>query len=334
MGNPSAARPSTTIAGSWARNPVSASLRHPAASPQPARAPSAGAHLLMSGQEAMRLAAQILANSHSVTVPSSWGDIVLRPGQLFSNDRLLISPSWSTVYFTIVDRLYEMGTAAFIRDEWLNAMAAGAQKAAWLIPIAKAEMALLAGLFVPWYLMLGVACAKTTAIYVDHKDQFAVIWKHAPKALEALQKLRREHSTFFNKILCRIAHETFTHLPEGVTGEDVGFFVGRVLHGVDGLPEVTIGAVIKVTASVAWKITLLHLPNVTVHAAEAAAHERAEEFRAYLQGIGYTVTVDEAKAILKDAMAKRDLEATLHQLEEACNALAPTFQVLENAIYE
>jgi len=288
----------------------------------------------MSGEEAMRVAAQVLATSHAVTVPSSLGDVVLRPGQLFSNDRLLISPSWSTVYFTIGDRLYEMGTAAFLRDEWLNAMSAGMQKAAWLIPIAKAEMALLAGFFVPWYLMLGVACAKTTAIYVDHKEQFAVVWKHAPKALEALQKLRREHPTFFNKIMSKVAHDTFTHLPDGVTGEDVGFFVGRVLHGIDGLPEVTIGAIIKVTASVAWKITLLHLPNVIAHAAEAAAHQHAEEFRAYLQGIGYTVTVDEATAILKDAIARRDLEATLQQLEQACKALAPSFQELENAIYE
>lgn len=334
MGNRTAALPATTIAGSSARNPVPAPLRHRAASPQTGRAPSAGAHLLMSGEEAMRVAAQVLATSHSVTVPSSFGDVVLRPGQLFSNERLLISPSWSTVYFTIGDRLYEMGTAAFLRDEWLNAMSVGMQKAAWLIPIAKAEMALLAGFFVPWYLMLGVACAKTTAIYVEHKDQFAVVWKHGPKALAALQKLRREHGTLFNKILCRIAQDTFTHLPDGVTGEDVGFFVGRVLHGIDGLPEVTIAAVIKVTASVAWKIALLHLPNVTAHAAEASAHARAEEFRAYLEGVGYTVTVDEAKTILKDAIAQRDLESTLHQLEEACKALAPSFQELENAIYE
>jgi hypothetical protein len=94
----------------------------------------------MSGEQAVRTASQVLLTAHPVTVPSSLGDVQLRPGTLFSNNRLLIDASWATVHFMIDDRLYEMGTSAFLRDEWLNAMAAGASKAAWLIPIAKAEM--------------------------------------------------------------------------------------------------------------------------------------------------------------------------------------------------
>jgi hypothetical protein len=246
---------------------------------------------------------------------------------------LLIDASWATVHFMIDDRLYEMGTSAFLRDEWLNAMSAGASKAAWLIPIAKAEMALLTGMFVPWYLLLGVGCTKCAAMYLEHKKEFALVWEHAPKALGALQDLRKKHRTFFNLVIRKIAADTFSHLPEGVTGEDVGFFVGRLLHGVDGLPEVTVAAVAKVAANIAWKIALLHLPGVTVHAAEIAAREKAEEFRAYLQGLGYTVTLDEAKAMLKDAVHQGDLNDILSQLETACKAMSPSLKQLEGAVY-
>jgi hypothetical protein len=309
-------------------------MRDPRAEPRSNSTTRGGARLLMSGKDAMSAASEIMAMARTVRVPTNMGDVELRPGQLFSQDRLLIYPSWSTVYFTIGDRLYEMGTSAFLRDEYLYAMSMGAQKAAWLIPIAKAEMALLTGIFVPWYLMLGMFCAKTTAIYLEHKDQFAVVWKHGPKALSALQKLRSKHPTLFSSIVRKVATEVITNLPSGVTGEDVGFLIGRILRGVDGLPQVTVGALVKVAAKVTLIVGALHLPNVAAHAAEAVAHQKAEEFRTELRDAGYDVTLPEAKQILREAMEQKDLESTLDEMEKAFKALAPSLETIEKALYE
>lgn len=329
----SPAHPSST-SGSGPRYAANPALRSSPAAPQ-SPAMGRGAHLLMSGEPAMRVVAEILPTARPITVPSgAFGNVELRPGSVFSDNRMLIHANWTEVYSTIDDRLYQMGTQAFLRDEWLNAMSAGARRATWLAPIIEAEIALLSEIIVPSYLLLGLSCAKSTVIFSNHRAELEIIWEHGPKALAALQQLRRDHATFFSTIIRKIIHDVAVNLPKGVRGEDVGFLIGRVIKGVDGLPEVTLGAMAKTAAKVTPLVTLTHLPAVAAHAGEAAAQERAELFREHLRQFGHTVTPGEAKAIIEDATRNRSLEETLNQLETACKALAPSLQKLQRALYE
>jgi hypothetical protein len=236
------------------------------------------------------------------------------------------------VAYMIGDRLYVWGTGNFIRDEWLNALSTGAQRASHWIPIAQAEMALIQGLIAPWYLLLGLTAAKIGLFYAGHKQQVDTAFQHAPTVLRGLQYLRQRHRRLFDKLLLTAGRDLVTELPSGVTGEDVAFFVGRVLKGVGGLPEVTLGAVLRVCATVAAIVTATHLPGITAHAAAATTARAATDLRGQLAAQGISISDAEARAIYHDLKADPNVVGKLRELETACRQLAPILQQLQGAV--
>jgi hypothetical protein len=102
-----------------------------------------GPRLINSGKEAMVAVAQVLPKSQALRVQTSQGPVDLKPGTIWNGNRMLVTASPSTVVYAIDDRLYEWGTGAFIRDEWLNALSLGASRASHWVTIAQIEVALL-----------------------------------------------------------------------------------------------------------------------------------------------------------------------------------------------
>jgi hypothetical protein len=200
------------------------------------------------------------------------------------------------------------------------------------VPIAKAEMALITGILVPWYVLLGVSCARLTIFYTTNKDTVDRAYADGQRMLVLLEKLRAEHPALFNKLLSKAAHDVIAHLPEGITGEDVGFFLGRVIRGVDHLPEITLAAIIKTIAVVALLVSATHLPSVTAHVVAHQAKEHAEELRQRLAEAGYTVSRAEAEEILRDALSKPDLDSTLAELQMVAKDLTPTLEDIRRMV--
>jgi hypothetical protein len=291
-----------------------------------------GPRLLATGPDAVARVAKVLPTAQEVTVPSNLGPVTLKPGTVWSGERMLIAATTMTVYYTIGDRLYEWGTGQFIRDEYLNALSAGAARALPMVHLAKAEIALLTGIFVPWYLMLGIGAAKLGFFYKNHQADVDEAFRLAPSVLKSLQELRIRHPALFNHLLKTAAREILVDLPRGITAEDVAFFLGRVIKGVGGLPEVTIGAVIKVAVVVAGIVTLTHLPGMAAHGVAAAARESGEKLRAKLAAEGIVVSEAEARAILRDLQSDKSAVPRLQQLEDSARKLAPVLMRLRDII--
>ena len=291
-----------------------------------------GPQLINSGKEAMAAVAKVLPQSKPVTVQSNLGPVELKPGSMWSGNRMLVAASSSTVVYAIDDRLYEWNTSAFVRDEYLSALSIGASRAAHWVTVAQVEIAVLSGIFVPWYVLLGVSCARAGLFYKANQQTVDQAFRQTPAVLKLLQDLRRRSPTLFATLAKSAAKEILTDLPSGVTAEDVGFFVGRVVRGAAGAgPDLTIGAILKIAGTVAALVTATHLPAMAAHGVAHAAGHKAAELKKALTTAGYTVTEAEARTILAEVMAQRDTPAKLKELEAACRALLPTLTQLKTA---
>jgi hypothetical protein len=288
--------------------------------------------LLATGEEAHRRAARVLPTATSVTVQSNLGLVELRSRTVWSGDRVLIDATTMRVVYMIGDRLYEWSTGDFIRVEFLDALGRGASRASHWVPIAQAEIALLQGLLVPWYLLLGIAAAKVCVIYTVHKTDCDRAFRLAPKVVETLSYLRSRHSQLFNKLAETAARDIITNLPAGVTAEDIAFFVGRVMKGVGGAPEVTLGVVTRIVATVAAIVTATHLPGIAAHAAADAAQRTASDLRAQLAARGMHISDAEARAIYQDLRNDETIIQKLNELEHALRELAPVLERLKGVV--
>ena len=291
-----------------------------------------GPKLINSGKPAVEAIAKVLPQAQAIRVDSNLGPVELKPGTIWSGNRILILPSTMTVTYAIDDRLYEWGTGTFIREEWISALGKAGQSAAHWVVIAQVEFALLSGIFVPWYVLLGLGCAKTGLFYKGNQQAVDAALRDAPKIVRLLLELRRRCPVLFNRMATTAAKELLTNLPSGVSAEDVAFFVGRVIKGGAAAgPELTLGALIKIAATVAGLVAATHLPGIAMHTAAHVAGKKAEELKRALTQAGYTVSEVEAKTILKEVLSKPDTPAMLKQLEVACKALLPSLNQLKNA---
>jgi hypothetical protein len=294
---------------------------------------SSGPKLLLAGEAAMNAVKKILPQAQVLRMPSGMGDVELRPGSIWSGNRMLIYAAPLYVWYTIDDRFYEWNAALFIRDEWLNALATGAARAHWMVVVAEAEMALLTGIFVPWYVLLGVSCAKLGLFYVDHKKEVGEAFEYGPKVLSILNDLRKSNPILFHKLLVQTGKDVFKNLPSGITAEDVAFFVGRVIKGAMAAgPELTLEGLLKIARHVGLLVGLVHLPGIIGRAAGVAAKQHAEELREQMNAAGFTLTKGEAEAILHEALSQPDTGAKLQALEDSCKMLAPSLDAIGRAL--
>lgn len=290
---------------------------------------TSGPRLLLAGKEAMAAVATILPQSHPLVVPSPLGPVELRPGTIWAGRKMLLYAAPLYVWYTIDDRLYEWNTPAFVRDEWLTAIAKGAATAEWLVVVAEVEFALLTGIFVPWYILLALSCAKLGILYLTHRQLFNDAFKYGPDVLEKLLALKSSHPQLFHKLLVQAGKDVLVNMPKGITAEDVAFFLGRLIHAAaEAGAELTLGMLVKMTLKIAGLVTLVHLPNFAAHGVEAAAKARAEELKKQLEDAGFTVTKGEAEAILREALSQPDTKDKLKALEDACQKLAPSMETL------
>jgi hypothetical protein len=294
---------------------------------------SSGPRLMLAGKEAMAAVAKILAQAIAIDVPSAMGTVRLNPGSIWRGNRMLLNPAPLYVWYTIDDRLYEWNTALFVRDEWFSAMSEGAASAHWLVILGEAEMALLVGIFVPWYIMLGVSCAKLGIFYLTHKQAVNDAFKYSPEVIRALLALRESHPVLFHKLMVQAGKDVLSNLPGSVSAEDVAFFLGRVIKGaLEAAPELTLRGLLDIAIHVAKLVAVVHLPSVTARAVGAAASTYADQLKSQMEAAGFTLTKGEAESILSEALAQPDTSSKLKALEDACNKLKPSTEVIGRAL--
>jgi hypothetical protein len=284
--------------------------------------------LVARGIEAHKIAAKLLQPPTFTLVQSSLGPVNIQSGTIMFSKRLVVLASYQVAYIE-GDSLYAMGASDFIRDEYFLAMSEGAGRAAWLIPIAKAEMALITGILCPWYLLLGVTAVKTAVFYHLHKAQCDKAFQLAPRVISNLNLIRQKHRTLSNKLASSAARDILVNLPSGVTIEDVAFFVGRCIKGIAGLPEATLAPILLCVGKVALLVTGAHLPSIVAHTASNEARRTLMDLKTKLQEARIITNDQEALQILRDFSADPNTEKTLRELTTDCQQLVPVLETLK-----
>jgi hypothetical protein len=289
--------------------------------------------LLFTGEDAVAIVARILLTATSITVNTGFGPVELKPGTIWSGSRILVSADTVFVRYTVDDRLYEWGTTFFLRNEWFNAAGRAVAQAEFFTYIAAFEIALISGLYVPWYLLLGVSVASLSLNYHHNRETYNAALKQGPPILRLLSDLRRRSPTLFDKLATTAAKEVLVNLPSGISGEDVGFFLGRVVRGISGAPEVTLGIVLRTVLRVAVIVGAIHLPAITAEAIKNAARANAAELQSKLAEEGITLNNAEAERMLSEVLAHPDSVKKLQELEQGLGELIPLLERISEALH-
>lgn len=286
--------------------------------------------LIASGLEAVAIVAKLFSSGDSETaMTESLGKSVWKQGTIVEgpySPRMVVSIGYPRVWYVEDDRLYEWSLPFLARDTNFIAFARGVTQAKLFIQLAKVEIALLSGLFVGICQLIVVSVVGLSLKYYAHREVFNSAVQKSPKAIRNLIELRRKYPVLFSSLIRAAAKDILTHLPEGVSGEDVAFFIGRVVKGVDGLPTVTIGTVIRVATQTAAIVSAAHLPAITAEAAKKAAEERAEELAARLASAGIHLSKEEAEKILHEQLSQKESLQTLRELSETMGELLPLLE--------
>lgn len=300
----------------------------------PAPAP-AGPKLLASGEAAARIVARILPTSRPIRVNSgAMGEVELRPGTVFSGERMLVYASPMTVYYTNRGDLYEWNTSYFLQDEWFNALSRGAATAMPMVHLAEIEITFLTAFFVPWQIVLGMFVAKTAFFYSRHKPLVDKAVRESPHVMRLIIKFEQRCPTLFKKLSLTAGKEILFNFPKGVTAEDVAYFLGRVIgtQGILKLGDIALVPVLKVVAEYAVLVSLLHLPSITAHWLAQDIHKNVAMLKSGLAKSGIYINDEEARKMLHELRMHPDTEKVLRDLETASKALLPVLNELQKAI--
>jgi hypothetical protein len=304
---------------------------------------SQGPKLLFSGQAAASAVTRLLPTANTITVIGGFGPVELRPGTIWSGDRMLISADTVLTYYTIGDGLYEWSTAAFIREEWFRAAGQAAAQAELFVKLAKVEIALIEGLLVPWYFLLGVSAAGLGLSIYHNRATYQAALDQAPRVIQLLRDFKERCPTLYKRLLTTAAKETLANLPSGVTAEDVAFLLGRIvggmagatLQGGRGLYTVATAAapvVILRTVKTVLLVIGMHSIGIAGRALKQAVADRISNLQTELAAQGTTITWEEAEQIIREIEANPDTPRKLEELHQSIEQLLPYLERLSRAL--
>lgn len=300
--------------------------------------PGTGPIAVGSGKVAVR-ALKMLESAKPIEVSGGVaGTVKLVPGA-HVGDKLLLSAAPLVVYYIDGVTLYKAYTPDFVRDIWLTALGEGASRAAWLIPIMKAEMAFIQAFIAPWYMMLGIGILKGIVFYANNKDAIHLVAGHLDKINNLRTKIKQKYPTLYSAVLRGALKQVLVNMPEGITLEDIAYLLGRILgfQGILGKVEagieITLKVVLKIVAEYVVLVGILHAPQIAAHGLEHALKEEARNLQQRLEEAGVTITEDQSRKIIKEISKDPDVKAVMEELkvsaESASKELAKLQKIAE-----
>jgi hypothetical protein len=286
--------------------------------------------LIAEGVECAKRVAKVLPSAKPVTVSSNLGDVELRPGAVWSGDRMLVSADGAKTNYVIGDKYYRTGTSDFIREEWFAALQRAGKSAMGMVYLGQIQMAVLAGMFVPWYLMLGIGAAQVATFYVAYEEEIDLALEYAGELLVALAVIKSMYPKTYQILKDKVLVPVLKSLPENISAEDVAFMVGRVLQG-NGFALIVLGSLkplVKLILKVSALVMLVHLPSIAARAAHSAAQQLATQVKAHsgdlikaFKSAGVHISSREADQMLGELLSSSRAVGDLTKLQNAAEKL-------------
>ncbi|MCC6996354.1 MAG: DUF4157 domain-containing protein [Deltaproteobacteria bacterium] len=291
------------------------------AGPAVQRAPTqqdTGPRMLKKGKDTMQYVARMLPQAQPLPITSGfYRGMSIVPGSVWGGDRcMVIFPSYEAIYYTIDDVLYSCPSETFTFGQGsMGAFQTAGKNGEGMVRLIQCEYALLAGLFVPWWGMLGLGAAQIAVEYEVHKEALEPALKRLPEVYNKLNELR----TRYPKLFWHVVAEILAEVPSSVSAEDAAFLAGRVVASFAGTSGAALGITAEATKlsfkSLAWVLlkcstilTATHLPAWGGKAAQKAAKGTAKKLAA-----GEAVKVPDE--VVKELMTGLSAEAV--NLDEA-----------------
>jgi hypothetical protein len=163
--------------------------------------------------------------------------------------------------------------------------------------LAEIEMAVICELIAPWYLLLGINCAKVGLFYHENKREIDDAFQVAPKAMNLLLYAKRKYPLLCKKLAVGATKDVIIGLKDQVVAnEHVASFVADFIKDMVEDPEVAIGRLVEVLVKVSFTVVVKKsLAGMAGAAAVTAASRRGEELITYMNRAGYPVTLSEAR---------------------------------------
>lgn len=116
---------------------------------------------------------------------------------------------------------------------------------------------------------------------------------------------RIRYPLYFKKLLFTAVKEVLVNLPNGVTAEDVAFFIGSVIGRkglMKGAPDISLGIILRTATRIGSVITLTRLPSITLKAVKEAAEKHSGELQKILAEAGLDISREESKVLLEQVL--------------------------------
>jgi hypothetical protein len=293
----------------------------------PVSGPGKGPVKVAAGPDAVKGLSMLKNSAGPVMVNGgAMGDVQLVPGATYQ-DKILVSVTPLTVYYIDGIDLYEAYTPDFVRDFWLRGFLQGVKNAEWLLPIIKAEMALIQAFIAPWYVMLGIGILKGLVFYFDNKEAIHLAAKHFSAVNAARNEIKKRYPVMYDALFWEGLESALVHMPEGVEAEDVAYLIGRIIgfQGLLGEVEagvaITLKIVIKVVLEYAILVTALHAPMIIAHGVEHALETEGKKLKERMAAKGVNISEDQGRKIAKEIYEDSGGKDSLENLQRDAESL-------------
>jgi hypothetical protein len=192
--------------------------------------------IVAQGPDAVLRAMRTIPNATPATVSDGFGGTyTLVPGG-YVGDKMFVA-SIDYLYFLVGRNLIRISKADFGRSELMDAMAEGAQKAAWLEKVGKVQFAFMVP-FVGGVLgTLGLIAAASTFIvkislwYAAHPNEVALAKEYVPKVLAHLRQFKQTCPKLYSLLMRGLRKNAMAAAVEGFSSEDAADLLGRIPRG-------------------------------------------------------------------------------------------------------
>ncbi|MGE0760730.1 MAG: hypothetical protein AB7F89_14000 [Pirellulaceae bacterium] len=290
--------------------------------------------------DALRRVAQLLPRAFPLVghYPMS-GSVRIEPGTVYGGDRFFVSLEGGWAVFTSGRTLYRQPEGDFVRDNLLIAFGQGAQRAAWLVPLAHAEMTFLMALAGTLAGPIGTTAAITVGLahlaefYTHNKPKVDRAVRYLRPTLASLTAFATRCPQLF-WLLCKgLAPRLGRAALQGITASDVAYFLGKLLGGIGAAPELSLRGLLSAAAMASSLTVVLRGPGMVGHGALAQAQNLVQQ----LQAAGISVTDQEAMTVvtaqcLRQPENQRALDELIRNASEAAPLIESLSKVLRTSV--
>jgi len=288
------------------------------------------------GVDAVQRVAALLPTALPLSTTDQFGTQVrIAPGTVWGGDRMFISDIGGRVAYVVGDRLYSQATGSFVRDTYLIALGEGARRAAWLIPIAQAEMAFLMALVGTLAGIIGtiaaitVFLAKIGTFYTSHKREVDRAAPHLGTVLSGLSTLTVRCPRLAWLLFKGLGGQALQSAGRGVSAPDIAYFLGKLLGGLGKAPELTLLGLLKVTAAALAVSVAVRTPGAAAHGAQDQARALTER----LLREGISLSEQEALTVAtENCLRDPEMRRKLEEIATSAEVAQPIVEALSRAL--